>query len=286
MMKTLRILLLSALCCFQVYPVFAGQYFGWLAPTGCSTSATFLARTSGLSGVETLAYQIMICGMVADGTFGLLDALYIFATNTTTTANLNLVSTSFGITNVGGTPTFTADVGYTTSATVALNTNFLTGTQFTLNSASMGVAIQTNDTSSSVVFDMGATDGTHLAEMSANLSLQQVIELNDAGFSTGVATTSKGLWGGSRTGAGAVAFYGNGSSTPTFTSTLASTALLTTGTMFIGARNNSVGGIANPASRQYSAAWIGAGLTGAQFASISSRINTYLASMPTPVNVY
>jgi hypothetical protein len=126
----------------------------------CSQATTFLARTSGLSGTESTAYTNMICGMVADGTWSKFDALYIFATNTTTTANLNLVSTSYGITNVSTTPTFTADVGYTTSGgTVQLNTNYnpnTNGVQFTLNSASLGVYIQTNDTGSASRDDIGA----------------------------------------------------------------------------------------------------------------------------------
>ena len=79
---------------------------------GCSQATTFIARTSGLSGTESAAYTAMICGMVTDGTWTLFDALYIFATNTTTSANLNLVSTNYNIT-VGVAPTFSADHGYT-----------------------------------------------------------------------------------------------------------------------------------------------------------------------------
>ena len=58
------------------------------AANAAQTTA-FLARTSGLSGPETSAYTRMINGMVADGTWALLDALYVFATNNTTTANLD-----------------------------------------------------------------------------------------------------------------------------------------------------------------------------------------------------
>src|SRR5712664_2840319 len=94
---------------------------GWLplanAPSGgCSQATTFIARTSGLSGTETTAYTNLICGLVTDGVYSTLDALYIFATNTTTTANLNLISTNFGLT--GATPpTFSADHGYTGNGT-------------------------------------------------------------------------------------------------------------------------------------------------------------------------
>src|SRR5208282_4996530 len=78
---------------------------GWLplamAPQGCAQATAFIARTSGLSTTEKNAYTAMICGMVTDGTWSLLDVLYIFATNNTTTAALNLVSSSFNGTVTG-----------------------------------------------------------------------------------------------------------------------------------------------------------------------------------------
>src|SRR4051812_42354 len=62
----------------------------------CAASTTFLARTSGLNGTHTNAYNALICGMVADGTWcgSLFDAIYIFATQDSTTALLNLCAAS------------------------------------------------------------------------------------------------------------------------------------------------------------------------------------------------
>src|ERR1039457_3408340 len=93
----------------------AGGYAAIGSGNAAQTTA-FLARTSGLSGTETTAYTNLINGLVSDGTWSLLDALYIFATNSTTTANLNLISTSFGLTQ-HGTVTFSADHGYTGDGT-------------------------------------------------------------------------------------------------------------------------------------------------------------------------
>src|SRR5882672_3340849 len=125
-------------------------------------TTAFLARTSGLSGTETAAYKVLINGLVADGVFSLLDALYILATNTTTTANLNLISTSFGLTQTGSV-TFSADHGYNgDGSTGFLSTGFtpnVGGTQLTQNSASLGVYVLTNRTTASV----NMTDiGTHI----------------------------------------------------------------------------------------------------------------------------
>src|SRR5882672_2331491 len=108
-------------------------------------TTAFLARTSGLSGTETAAYKVLINGLVADGVFSLLDALYIFATNTTTTANLNLISTSFGLT--GATPpTFTVDQGYTGNGTTQfLDTGYVSSTaglNLTQNNASIGTYLR------------------------------------------------------------------------------------------------------------------------------------------------
>jgi hypothetical protein len=74
-------------------------------------SAAFLARTSGLNAAHRNAYTALIDGLVTDGVWTSLDALYITATDTTTNANLNLVSSSFPLTQTG-TITFTADQGY------------------------------------------------------------------------------------------------------------------------------------------------------------------------------
>jgi hypothetical protein len=129
-------------------------------PSGCTQATTFLARTSGLSGTETTAYTNLICGMVTDGTWSLLDALYIFATNTTTTAKLNLISTSFPIA-YHGTPAessqFSADHGYTgDGSTVYLDTGFIpssAGGVFTLNSAHIGQYMLTSRTAASIWCD-------------------------------------------------------------------------------------------------------------------------------------
>jgi hypothetical protein len=290
-----RFFLIAALICGLISPAGAGSVLLLGAGGGggggggvCSQATTFLARTSGLSGTETTAYQTMICGMVTDGTWPLLDALYIFATNTTTTANLNLINTSFTITPQNS-PTFTADAGYTGNGTSSwLNTN-LAGAQtnYNLNSGSIGIAIPTNDTSSVSTIDMGAIDvSINSVFLAANFTLKYAYGLNDGGTVTGTASaTSRGLWAVSRTSSGSVSFYQNGSSTAVSTTSVASTSVPTSGVpMGILARAQSPTTAQTFSARQVSAAWVGAGLTGAQFASISARINAYLAALG--VNVY
>jgi len=92
----------------------------------CGQAAAFLARTSGLDATHTDAYIALICGLVADGVWPLLDVLYVYATQNSTTALLNLVQNRFnGV--IHGTPAFTADRGFTgtdSSTTTYIATGF------------------------------------------------------------------------------------------------------------------------------------------------------------------
>ena len=77
-----------------------------------SESAVFLARTSGLDTTHVNAYTALIDGLVADGVWSKFDVLRIYATQNSTTALLNLKSSSFtAVTH--GSPSFTADRGFT-----------------------------------------------------------------------------------------------------------------------------------------------------------------------------
>lgn len=79
---------------------------------GGAESAAFLARTSGLDSTHSNAYIALIDGLVADGIWSKFDALYIFATQDSTTALLNLVSATYNATS-NNSPTFNADRGFT-----------------------------------------------------------------------------------------------------------------------------------------------------------------------------
>jgi hypothetical protein len=257
-----------------------------IAAPGTSQFNAFLARTTGLSATERTAYFNLISGLNRDGTWPLLDALYIFATNTTTTANLNLVSASFTLTPIGAS-TFVVDVGYTGNGSASgFDTGLITGTNFTQNSASLGIAIQTNDTTSQTMMEMGTTDsGGAFAVLGPSYTLQSYYALNGT-FNTLASTTSKGMWGTSRTaasGAGALSLYSNGSATP-LASVNDATLAAPSQPIFICGRNNGAGGFNNASSRQISAAWIGGGLTGAQYLLIANRINAYLTVFG--INVY
>jgi len=193
---------------------------------GCTAATNFLARTSGLSGTETTAYTTMICGLVTDGVItgnlsgatgcgSILDGLYIFATNTTTTANLNLCGTSFGLTS-HGTITFNADTGYTgNGSTGYLDTGFnlsTAGGHFLQNSASLGVYVLTNRTSDSTMVAMGADDGTIFSLIEPLNGGLYTWDINGGGFPSFANASTRAAWVATRTGVSAENTYKNGSS--------------------------------------------------------------------------
>src|SRR6266404_1955908 len=151
MMKRLLYILLLLLA---LTPSNAKAQFGGCLPAFCNApvaqcteASTFLARTSGLNALHTVAYSNQICGLVTDGIWLKFDLLYIYATQDSVTANLNLVSTSFNGTSVGP-PTFTADRGFTGSPTAYITTGFnpttATTPKFILNSAHISAWNLTN----------------------------------------------------------------------------------------------------------------------------------------------
>ena len=124
----------------QKYAPPAG-FTAWDGAGGHSAQATaYLARTvGGNEGGNGTNIATLIDGLVADGVWAKLDALYVLAQQNATDARLNLVGTNYTLT---GTPTFTAYQGFT-GGTGFLDTGFnpatATSPNFIRNNASMSV---------------------------------------------------------------------------------------------------------------------------------------------------
>lgn len=272
---------------------------GWLplatsAGGGCSQATTFLARTSGLSGTETTVYTNLICGLVTDGIItgtmagsgsgasacgSIFDAFYLLATNTTTTASLNLCSTSFSLTSTGGL-TFTADQGYTGDGTNNLLTSLVPnagGLNYAQDSASIGACDLTNRTTSDATTIIGSRNGagTSYSYISPNFTGNTYApELNGFTFgTTGAASTAQGINAVSRTSSANIAAYHGASSTPVGTITDTSVLLSDAQYQILGTQ----GGTST--TDKVAVAWIGAGITGAQYLLIYNRIHTALVAL-------
>ncbi|HSV26232.1 MAG TPA: hypothetical protein VLJ17_24810 [Xanthobacteraceae bacterium] len=289
--------LLGALIC--VAPAIAQlstTHAGLGAPGGfspsCSASTTFLARTSGMNNTEKSAYDGLICGLITDGngcsawsgSTGNFDLLYIFATNSTTTAALNLCSTSFGLTT-NGSPTFTADVGYTGDGSAAsLDTGWVPSTNavnFTQNSASGGVCVLSTRTTSQNWSEYG-TEGSSFSNTfgfqpnftNGNQS-RFWLNANSAPASPTSGSSVQAHWIITRTSSSAGVLYKNGVSDGTSSQT--SSGLSATSMVILAGRNN--GTIALFTNDQIAWVFLGGTLNATQASNINTRFHTFATAM-------
>lgn len=225
--------------------------------------------------------------MVTDTDYATLDVLYIWATDTTTNALLNVGSNAAYNASVIGTPaSFTADVGYTgDGATFALNSNFnpftATTPNYVLNSAGVGIYVQTNLALGAGDTSVGADSVGAMGMLPSYFGLTYY-RINNAPYKTVVAATSRGQWVATRTaasGANAVSLYLSGNTTPVDTDSASSDFVPRANIAFFAGTTGS-----NFSSLQMSAGFLSSGLSAAAMARISARINTYMTAYG--INVY
>lgn len=269
----------------MVSPVISRVLFG----TAVSPqAAAFLARTSGLNGIHRTAYIKLINGLVADGLWTKIDALWIMATQDSATALLNLINTSFALT-LTNSPTFAADQGYTgNGTTMSINTGFApasAGTAFSQNSASISAYIRNNRTTSNSHNIMGCspTSGGTAFFISPLQTSTFQWSLNGTTFPTAANTTAQGFWQVSRTASNAMTVYRNGTA---FTTNAGASGVLTNMTNAVRLlANTTTGGAPNSFSAdQIAAAHIGGALTDMDLANLSNRVNSYMTAVG--ANVY
>jgi hypothetical protein len=274
-----------------------GQFLGIVSSGKIATSTcdathgaagTFLARTSGLSGTETTAYTNMICGMISDGvgcsawsgSTGNLDIFYFLATNTTTTANLNLCSSSFTLTP-SNTPTFNADQGYTGNASnMKLDTGFSSasgGSYSSTTSASIGFYDRTLRATSDSYVQVGAVTGGQFDYCTSNFQNLDGVSFGAPSGTLVASSQAQGQFVCTRN-AGNVQAYKNGNSTPFVNAaqTIGSAPAATITLLTLSSTNFT--------SDQLSAAFAGGGLNSTQATAIASRINAAMTALGT--NVY
>jgi hypothetical protein len=244
---------------------------------GCSQATALLARMGG--GQNASAVTTLICGMVTDGTWSLMDVFYVFAINSTGNAALNWVSSSFSIT-VNGSCTFTANQGYTGDASscyLATAYNPATsGTNYVQNSASLGVC--NFNASANAETLIGANDATSNYASMGFSSSAMFYDVNDNAFPSFTFVNTAGLWHADRTGSATMALYLNGNSVNT--STASSTAIPSFALDILA--QNEQGTPLNFSTGQVGVAFAGAGLTSGQANSVFSRIHTYLGAVGAP----
>jgi hypothetical protein len=185
-----------------------------------TTASAFLARAatargSPLDSTHISAFTTLLNGMDSGGLTVQFDWLHWYGTQDSVSALLNMVSTSFNGT-AHGSPTFTADRGFTGShgsSTVFIDTGFnsTVGTpQFQQSNGHISAWSVTN-----IGSDSNGLMGTRA---SANTIIypddggSALLGVNDTGFPGVANSNSSGHYIASRTGSSSFAGYRNGSS--------------------------------------------------------------------------
>lgn len=152
--------------------------------------------TYGITATERNAYDTMISGMVSDGIWSLLDALYIFATTSAATravALMNLVSSSYTcVEHTVGAGQFTADQGYTGVSGGYLDTQFdptaLSGQKYKQSDAGIWAWSLTNWTLSDYGSMLGNGSGTLNDRLYPYFSGSFYPALNQSGLTSNTLT--------------------------------------------------------------------------------------------------
>lgn len=250
----------------------------------CAESTAFIARTSGLSNTAKTNYDNLICGMVTDGTFALFDFLYIYAAPDSTTALLNLKSSSFNGT-VNGSLTFTANQGFTGTAgstTVYIDTGFNPTTQagtsqFQQNSAHISVWNLTNATTTHgpIGGANGSINNTLIFPRYTDNNAYFRVNVNGIGDACSTAAITGHFIANHNTVNNDCIFNGVNNSSYIDTSV----GVLNLNLYTIGLNN---GGIADGSGQLTAMASGGAGFSAPQYLATYNRLRTYMTAVGVP----
>lgn len=258
--------------------------------SACSEANSYIARTSGIDGTHVAAYNTLICRLVTDGVWAKLDVLYTFATQDSTTALLNLVSSSFNASIGAATVNFVADRGYTSDGfTGYITTGFTPSTaggNYTQNSASYGVYDRTNSTDAGA-FQIGTN--SVISTINAALSTSIVANISQARANTGngdfvnlAGADVSGMYIMSRTASNAYKLYRYGNSTATTTDTAASTGNPSQPFFILASNVNGTPSLNSV--HQIASAFIGRALNDTEAGNLQTHINAFMTTVG--ANVY
>ena len=267
---------------------YRGDNAGWYHNAGntdASQTTAFLARADAITTVgstERAAYKKLINGMVSDGDFALMDALYIYATDTQAHALLDLTANALNGTT-HGTVSFSADHGFTgNSSDFYIDTGYSpSGTKnYTSSSSSLGVYSLRSRTTGQNWINIGSqNNGSTIYHALYPKFTDNNAYVQYTGNAGAAMANAQGLSIGVRTSSTAMALWKNGSSVTTSSS---ATAALPGNSFYIFCTNNGLNVGAQYTSDQLSAAFMGGG--GINVANVSSRINQYMTDLG--INVY
>jgi hypothetical protein len=246
----------------------------------CSQSSALIARMDG--GENKTAVDTLICGMVTDATYSLMDGLYVFATNSTTNALLNWAQNAYNLTKTG-TETFAANAGYTgDGSTGYFDTGFtpLTASgQYTQDGASIGGCALNARTVSGNLYTVGTFSSTNVTysfiqPLTTGNTFQYTLNSSSSAQST-AESNSQGSYIVVRPNSTSLIAYRNGASLGSVTD---NSGAMPNDHILIGAVLYS-GSPAGFSTDQIAYSFIGGALTGTQATAIYNRLHTYLTAV-------
>lgn len=245
----------------------------------------YVARiTPEITNAEKAVYDTFVGALKAAGSWAKGDHISHLRAPNSGAAYQNMAKDDHHITAVGS-PTFTPYVGGATNGTSSyFEIDYIPDTdkvQLAQNSATLICQLLAGtDAQDSTASAMGVTDGTRRLFMPVrNTSDQLRGAINQAGnsvFSAVSPATRLGMWGVSRTGAGALEGYRNGSSVGTDTD--ASNGVTQTYKVWVGCHNNA-GAFADGVANTIGFIFIGAALTSQEHADTYTAVAAYDAAM-------
>lgn len=245
-------------------------------------ASNFLARTSLSSGTTLYnAYCNLINGLDTDGTFSSFDLLYVFATDTTTDAKLNLVQNNFNLT-ANGTCTFTANQGYACDGSTGyFATGFtpsVAGGAMTATSAHLGACVFTSRTTVHNYVEIGAQSGVYSYIDPLETTGTGSFDLQSTAFPSTTVSNAQGNWTITRASSAGTTIYLNGTSINTPTD---AGGALVSHSITVGAFDDG-GTIDDFSTDQIGAAYGGGALTGTQVSNVYSRLHTFFSAVGAP----
>lgn len=204
-------------------------------------------------------------------TWGELDALYLFATDSKDFALYNLKDSSVTATRENA-PTFTNNIGYSNDGTSYLDLGYDSTTQFTQNDASMGVYSWDDMSKTAFQRPIAKAGRTRLTQNTASANNR----LNNGNISPNeqvISASGTGLIGMTRQNE-SDRFFGLDSSGVLGTENTVDSAAIQGGNFLTHNFSGSFG------SGRLGLAWIGGGLSATQWSEYVTAVNTYISSIP------
>lgn len=259
----------------------------------CTESATFLTAATGVTlTADKTNYDTLICtDLVAAGVWH-FDVLYIWAAPSAVNAALiNLANPgSFTAVPTNGTTTFTSYQGYTGDATAfymatGFNPSTASSPNFVQDSANFGVYVLNARTTGALIWDIGSTSGLSgllFSPYQTGGGGSIDASINSAtSIGNGSPASSQGSWNVTRVSSIREDVFLNSSETSINGTADTSQAPLNQSVIFF-ALNTAL----FFTSDQIAAAWIGKGLSNVESCKVNNAINSYMARLAAPQNVY